>query len=68
VKIVSFSSLEIASLLNPALSTITQPAYDLGTNAAELLFKILEGNTPLNNHIVLGSRLIPRMSSSSSPH
>ena len=68
VKIVSFSSLEIASLLNPALSTITQPAYDLGTNAAELLFKILEGNTPMNNHIVLGSRLIPRMSSAASHH
>ncbi|SFW61077.1 LacI family DNA-binding transcriptional regulator [Chitinophaga sancti] len=63
VKVVSFSSLEIASLLNPALSTITQPAYDLGTHAAEMLFKVLEGIPPQNNHIILGSKLIPRLSS-----
>ncbi|MVT08538.1 LacI family DNA-binding transcriptional regulator [Chitinophaga tropicalis] len=63
IKIVSFSSLEIASLLNPALSTITQPAYDLGTNAAELLFKTLEGKTEVKDHIVLSSKLIPRKSS-----
>jgi LacI family transcriptional regulator len=63
IKIVSFSSLEIAPLLNPALSTITQPAYDLGTNAAQLLFKALEGNAPTNEHVVLNSKLIPRTSS-----
>jgi LacI family transcriptional regulator len=63
IKIVSFSSLEIASLLNPALSTITQPAYDLGTNAAQLLFKALESSAPINDHIVLSSQLIPRTSS-----
>lgn len=62
VKILSFSSLEIASLLNPALTTITQPAYDLGANAAQLLFKTLEGGTRLNEHLVLKSSLIPRRS------
>lgn len=63
IKIVSFSSLEIASLLNPALSTITQPAFDLGTNAAALLFRALESDTPVTDHLVLSSKLIPRTSS-----
>jgi len=62
VKILSFSSLEIASLLNPALTTITQPAYDLGANAAQLLFKTLEGGHTLSEHLVLKSSLIPRRS------
>ncbi len=42
VKIVGFSSLEIASLLNPSLTTITQPAFDIGKTAATLLFNALE--------------------------
>ncbi|QHS63798.1 LacI family DNA-binding transcriptional regulator [Chitinophaga agri] len=63
IRIVSFSSLEIASLLNPALSTITQPAFELGTNAAELLFKALDSDTPVNDHVVLSSTLNPRTSS-----
>jgi LacI family transcriptional regulator len=62
VKVLSFSSLEIAPLLNPALTTITQPAYDMGTQAAMLLFKALEKDTeaPLTDHIVLKSKLIKR--------
>ncbi|HVV55129.1 MAG TPA: LacI family DNA-binding transcriptional regulator, partial [Mucilaginibacter sp.] len=42
LKIISFSSLGIAPLLCPALSTITQPAYEMGMKAATLLFDELE--------------------------
>ena len=42
LKVISFSSLQIAPLLCPALSTITQPAYEMGIKAAELLFEELE--------------------------
>src|SRR5258708_22668997 len=42
LKVISFSSLGIAPLLCPALSTITQPAYDMGIKAASLLFDELE--------------------------
>jgi LacI family transcriptional regulator len=64
VKVLSFSSLEIASLLNPALTTITQPAYEMGTKAALLLFKALEQETegPVTDHVVLKSKLIKRAS------
>lgn len=62
VKIISFSSLEIASLLNPALSTITQPAYDMGVQAARLLFKMLEQDNPVNDQVVLASKIITRSS------
>ena len=66
LKILSFSSLHIASLLCPALSTVTQPAYEMGIKAAELLFDELENKeTSLNKkHIVLESKLFIRKSSS----
>lgn len=62
VKVISFSSLEIASLLNPALTTITQPAYEMGMQAASLLFKMLENDEPVNDQVVLNSRIINRSS------
>jgi LacI family transcriptional regulator len=62
VKVISFSSLEIASLLNPPLTTITQPAYDMGMQAASLLFKMLEQDEPVNDQVVLNSKIINRSS------
>ena len=43
IKVVGFSSMGIASLLNPSLTTITQPAFEMGKAAATILFKILNG-------------------------
>jgi LacI family transcriptional regulator len=62
VKIISFSSLEIAPLLNPSLTTITQPAYAMGVQAATLLFKMLEQKGPVNDQVVLASKIIARNS------
>ena len=66
LKIVSFSSLGIAPLLSPALSTITQPAYEMGIKAANLLFEALEHKAASNHkrHVVLKSKLFIRKSSS----
>lgn len=64
IKIVSFSNLESASLLNPSLTTITQPAFDIGRKAASVLFEALKKNQPQTSdeHIILQSTLIKRNS------
>jgi len=64
VKVISFSNMQTASLLNPSLSTITQPAFDIGREAASLLLKKLEKkNFKLPDEtIVIQSKLIPRKS------
>jgi len=64
VKIISFSNLETAALLNPSLTTITQPAYDIGKEAAAILIKALtkKGYTLTNSKLVLPSKLIQRQS------
>lgn len=64
LKVIGFSSLEIAPLLNPSLTTITQPATKIGMEAAMLLFKMLEDPAAVNPNekIVLNSKLIKRRS------
>lgn len=62
VKVICFSNLETASILAPALTTITQPAFEIGRMAALLLFKALEKSTynlALEN-VVIPSALIVR--------
>ena len=64
LKIISFSSLEIAPLLNPSLTSITQPAAEIGETAAQLLFDILEGKVQESSTklVVLKSKLVIRNS------
>jgi LacI family transcriptional regulator len=67
VKIVSFSNLSTAVILNPSLTTITQPAFEIGKTAASVLFRALEKKTynPRHEKIVLPSKLIVRTSTQS---
>ena len=64
VKLICFSNLPTATILNPPLTTITQPAFDMGKTAAEILFKALtKRNFMLKDlHRVIPSELISRAS------
>ena len=65
VKVVCFSNLETASILNPSLTTITQPAFEMGRMAATLLCKAL-GKTNFDvtkERMVMPSALVVRKSS-----
>lgn len=63
-KVISFSNLRTASLLNPSLSTIEQPAYEMGEQSAKLLFKIIEKKfyRNANDIITINSKLEVRNS------
>lgn len=65
LKVISFSSLQLAPLLSPPLSTITQPAFELGFKAATLFFEALENKdtSTTKKHHVLKSKLFIRRSS-----
>jgi LacI family transcriptional regulator len=64
VKVICFANLRTAPLLNPSLTTITQPAFEMGKQAATILFKNLDKKRTLitNENIVLKSELIKRES------
>jgi len=63
IKIISFSNLSIADLLQPSLSTITQPAEALGREAAKLIFGVLNGLQLPDKEQILRSEIIHRSSS-----
>ncbi|HEY0680520.1 MAG TPA: LacI family DNA-binding transcriptional regulator [Chitinophagaceae bacterium] len=56
LKVICFSNLETASILNPSLSTITQPAFEMGKVAALILFKALQKQ---NLNLIRESLVIP---------
>jgi len=64
VKIISFSNSEAAPILNPSLTTITQPAFEMGKKAATILFKAIEKKNYRmpNENIIISSSLIIRES------
>ena len=66
IKIISFSNLQAAAFLNPPLSTVTQPAFDIGKEAASILFKALDKKMfkLKTENIVFKSTLIERESTS----
>ncbi|MFD2787713.1 LacI family DNA-binding transcriptional regulator [Hymenobacter rubripertinctus] len=67
VKVISFSNLEVAALLAPALTTITQPAYEIGKEAASILLRAIEKKRPIlpSQSVELKSTLVPRRSTAS---
>lgn len=64
IKIISFSNLQTAALLNPSLTTITQPAFEIGETAARELLRIIRKKGGAKGDVVLKSRLIERKSTS----
>ncbi len=64
IKIIGFSNLRTAPLLNPSLTTITQPAYEMGVQAASVLFKNLDKKRMMipNENIIIKSELTKRNS------
>ncbi|HET6993428.1 MAG TPA: LacI family DNA-binding transcriptional regulator, partial [Chitinophagaceae bacterium] len=64
LKVVSFSNLPAAALFDPPLSTIVQPAYEIGKEAATILFKIIEKKMLLPNEkkVTIASQIVERKS------
>jgi LacI family transcriptional regulator len=63
VAVVSFDDMPWASLLQPPLTAMAQPAYDLGVEGARLLLSRLEGYTGAARTVMLSTTLQVRGSS-----
>ncbi|MCJ8014949.1 LacI family transcriptional regulator [Paenibacillus sp. KQZ6P-2] len=53
LQIIGFDDIPLSSLLTPSLTTIRQPAYDMGRTAARLLIRIIENENIDQNTIQL---------------
>lgn len=63
IALIGFDDIPISKFLNPALSTIHSPAYSLGQAAASMLVQQLGDGNPLQDQVILHTRLIVRESS-----
>lgn len=62
VSVVGFDDIPEATLVSPALTTVSQPGFDKGRLAADILMKLI-GSHESPGHIVLDSHVVARPSS-----
>lgn len=62
ISVVGFDNIPLASLVNPALTTIAQPIYEIGREAMSLLIKNIEKKDLTKSKIILDTRLVVRES------
>ncbi|GAB6929780.1 LacI family DNA-binding transcriptional regulator [Paenibacillus sp. JCM 10914] len=62
VQIIGFDNILLSRLLAPPLSTIHQPAYDMGREAAGILISLIEGRVLEQNNIQFPVEFVERQS------
>lgn len=62
ISVIGFDDLDFAELTDPALSSVSQSGYQLGTTAAHMLIDRLHGDTSPARHVVLKTTLSLRNS------
>lgn len=66
VGIVGFSNWQFCSMIDPTLSSVAQPGFNMGAKATEILLDLIEKKIQLNeysNSVVLDTELLIRKSS-----
>ena len=59
VSLMGFDDIELASYVDPPLTTFAQPGYELGSQAADMLLALLEG-AEVAGPVMLPGRLVVR--------
>ena len=63
ISVMGFDDIRYARLMEPALTTVSQPAREIGERVAIRLFKAIErGNQPNNQPVILPHKLVIRQS------
>ena len=63
IAVVGFNNDPIAAIIEPSLTTVNQPGFEIGKIAANQLILQIENKTSKNNSLILNSELIIRESS-----
>ena len=68
MSVVAFDDLPASLIVDPFLTVAAQPAYQMGSQATELLLKRIAGNLPeASQNIILSTEMIVRRSSGRPP-
>lgn len=63
IGLIGFNNEPITTLLTPSISTIDQPAFEMGKTATRLFIQIINNNEKIPTDVILTPRLIIRQSS-----
>ncbi|MDQ0217425.1 LacI family transcriptional regulator [Peribacillus cavernae] len=63
LSVIGFDDIKIASIFEPALTTIAQPTFEIGLKAMELLIKLINKDSITKNQYMLEDKLVIRDSS-----
>lgn len=67
IALVSFDDVPQARYLDPPLTTIRLPAYELACKAFEILISLIQGKTPTTKQVLLETNLVERFSCGGKP-
>lgn len=62
VSIIGFDDIYMAKLVDPPLSTVSQPKYEMGYRASDLLISMIEGKETEENLVIFETELVIRKS------
>lgn len=62
VSVMGFDDIPLGLFVTPSLSTVAQPAYEMGIEAVNLIKKNIEGVSDIESKIILPTRLVLRES------
>ena len=60
VQVIGFDDIELAQLVEPALSTVSQPTFEMGSRSAELLLQLINGKKPRTKTVTMKPTLVLR--------
>jgi len=58
--LMGFDDVEAAQYVDPPLTTIAQPTFEMGKKGAELLLRLMDGEKPRKRIVVMEPRLVIR--------
>jgi DNA-binding LacI/PurR family transcriptional regulator len=60
VEVIGFDDIEMAELMDPPLSTVSQPAIEMGRQSARMLLQMMTGKKLRQKTVTLNTRLVLR--------
>lgn len=62
ISIAGFDNISLSNVVDPKLTTVAQPYYEMGRSATKMLIKLIEGKSLRKKEVILKPRLIIRNS------
>jgi len=60
VEVIGFDDIETSRIVDPPLTTVSQPTREMGAEGAALMLRLIAGRRPRRETVVLSARLEPR--------